>query len=165
MSEKKFIELAPKLLDDDKLNNLLEFCEFLKNIKVQRGQTATKNLGVAYHRREICSLRLGDDFWYITFFKDYYRRAKLFEKCEEYFTGELKEFILGNINITPGLVTSCKNCDTPKDKTILGKKFDAVCNCHQIVLKNPDGKTLEYAKEIVSIAKNVVDDIVSSNTK
>ena len=158
MSEKKFIELAPKLLDGDKLKNLLDFCEFLKGIKVQRGQSAAKNLGVSYYRREICSVRLGEDFWRITFFKDYYRRAKLFEKCEEYFTGELKAFILENINTAPGSVTSCKNCDTPKDKVILGRKFEAVCNCHQIVINNPDGKALEYAKEIVSIAKNFIDD-------
>jgi len=157
MSEKKFLELAPQLLGGDKLNNLLDLCEFLKSIKVQRGQTSIKNLGVSYNRREICSLRLGEDFWLITFFKDYYRRAKLFEKCEKYFTGELKEFILNNINTMPGSVTSCKNCDTPKDKIILGKNFDVMCNCHQIVLKNPDGKALEYAKEIVLIAKNVVD--------
>ena len=159
MSEKKFIELAGKLLDGDKLKSLLDFHEFLKSIKVQKGQTGVKNLGVGYHSREICSLRLGEGFWYITYFKDYYRRAKLFEKCEKYFTGELKEFILENINTTPGIVTSCRNCDTPKNKVILGRMFDVVCNCHQIVLKNPDGKTLEYAKEIVLIAKNVIDDI------
>jgi len=161
MSEKRFIELAAKLLDENKLKSLLDFNEFLKSNKFQKRATGIKNLGISYNRYEICSLRLGEDFWFITFFKDYYRRAKLFEQCEEYLTDELKEFILDNINTKPGFITGCKTC-TPENKIILEKMFDVVCNCHQIVLKNLDDKTLEYAKEIVLIAKNVVDDIVSN---
>ena len=157
MSEKKFIELAAKLLDGDKLKSLLGFNEFLKNNKFQKRQTGVKNLGISYNSYEICSLRLGEGFWLISYFKDYYNSAKLFEKCEEYFTGELKEFVLSNINTAPGSVTACKTCGTPKSKVILGQAFDEVCNCHQIVLRNPDGKALEYAKEIVLIARDVVN--------
>lgn len=156
MSEKKFVELAGKMLDEAKMKNLLEFSAFLKRNKLKKRNMGAKNLGVSYNSVDVCTVRLQEDFWLITYFKDYYNQAHLFNKCEEFFTGELKDFIISNINTVPGSVTGCKNCDIPKNKTIFGKSYDEVCNCHQIVIKNPCDKTLEYAKEIVIIAINTI---------
>lgn len=165
MSEKKVTpkieEIAENLFDGDKLKNFLDFNEFLKNNKLTKGSTAKTACRwmIKYKNKRLCHLMASKDFWAISYYKD----KEIFEKCENYITDELKEFILENINTKPG----CKNskggkCKGIENINILGKMFDRVCGCHMLMVTNPDGKTLEYAKEIVLINKSIVDDIVAS---
>jgi len=74
------------------------------------------------------------------------------------FCVELKEFILAHINTNPG----CGTCKGVENQMILGKMFERVCHCHALLLYNPDDKALEYAKELVSINKNIIDDIAAN---
>jgi len=96
---------------------------------------------------------------------DLFSRNNWFEKCEKYLTAELKDFILNNLNTTS---TCCvkRTCHNIEIKIILGKMVNSrVCACWPIVLNNPDGKTLEYAKELVLIGKNIIDENAASSTK
>jgi len=146
------------LLDGDKLKNFLDFNDFLKKSKVTKGKTnkADTSWAVRYKNKMICHFRAYKDLWWISYFK----QEELLENCGEYVTDALKEFILANINTNPG----CGGCNGRENKIVLGKMFDRVCGCHLLLLKNPDGKALEYAKELVSINKNTVDDIMAGKT-
>jgi len=44
--------------------------------------------------------------------------------------------------------------------TILGKSFDVVCTCLTPRIENPNGKTLEYVKELIVLNKSIVDKIM-----
>ena len=141
------------------MKNFLDFNQFLKSNKVSKGKTnkAGTSWAVRYKGYMICHFRAYKDFWFISYFK----REELLENCEKYITGELKEFVLSNINTAPG----CGECKGRENQTILGKMFDRVCGCHLLLLKNPDGKALGYAKELVLINKNIVDDIALSKAE
>jgi len=145
-------EIATSLLYGDKLENFLDFNRFLKNNKVSKSATAPTAWAVRYKGKMIGSFRAFNDSWMLSYFKN----EELFSKIDEYVTGELKEFVLANINTAPG----CKNCGGAENKVILRQMFDRVCRCHLVLLWNPEGKALEYAKELVLVNKSIVDDIL-----
>jgi len=96
---------------------------------------------------------------------DLFARNKWFEKCENYLTAELKDFIWANINTTSGCCVN-KTCWSVENKIILGKLFNGrVCACCPIFINNPDGKTLEYAKELALIGKTIIAETAESSIK
>jgi len=147
-------EMVTDLIDGDKLKNFLDFNDFLKNNRFAKAKTAKNSCtwAVKHKNMNICSLRVRNDHWYITYFKGFTRK-KWFDKCEKYITDELKQFILDNININtaPGIC-----CGGVQNVTILGEKFANVCHCHPLWVNSPNGKALDYAKELVLIGKNIV---------
>jgi hypothetical protein len=166
MSEKKakltITEIAENLLDGDKLKNFLDFYEFLKNNKLSMEMSGKGRWVVKYKKKRICHLCARDisgtpqNSWFISYYKD----KDLLEKCEKYVTDELKKFILDNINIKSG--SDCEGCAGKENTVILGKLFTSrVCGCHTLMLKDPDGKTIEYAKEIVLMNKQIAADIAA----
>ena len=153
-AKSKIAEIAETFLDGDKLKNFLEFNDFLKSNKVSKSATSTGKNGyqgwaVRYKAHMICHFRAYKDYWFISYFK-----SVDINKCEEFLSNELKEFILENI-VSP----LCPGCKGHDNRIILGKKFDKVCGCHLLHLKNPERQALEYAKELVVINKNIVDNI------
>jgi len=147
-------EIAADFLDGEKLKNFLDFNESLKKKNLSKSATSTGKNGyqgwaVRYKGYMIAHFRAYKDYWFISYFK-----SVDINKCEEFVSDELKEFILGNI-VTP----LCQGCKGHDNRMILGKKFNKVCGCHLLHLKNPEGKALEYAKELIVINKNIVDSI------
>ena len=168
MSEKqgapKITEIAKILFDGDKLKNFLDFNEFLKENKMSKASTAktASRWQVKSKNRRLCHLIASKDYWAITFYKD----KEILEKSEKYLSDELKTFILENIVTIPGCSNKegvpCKGID---NVVIFGKKFDKICGCHTLNLHNPDGKILEYAKQIVLINKMTASDLVTSKSQ
>jgi hypothetical protein len=158
MSNQNIDIIAVNFLDEDKLKSFLDFYNFLQNNKLKKAKTGRTSIGswsINYKNKKIGHFRFYENSWSIDYF-DLFDHNKWFEKCEKYLTVELKDFILTNINTT----SSCcikGVCHSVENKTILGKMFDSrVCACRPVKLINPDGMTLEYAKELVLIGKNIV---------
>ena len=161
MAEKKvkmtIEEIAAGFLGGDKLKNFLDFNESLKKKNLSKSTTSTGKNGyqgwaIRYKGCMIAHLRACKDYWFISYFK-----AVDINKCEKYVSDEFKKFILENI--TSPLCQGCKGHD---NRIILGKKHEKVCGCHLLHLKNPAGKALEYAKELIMINRNIVDDIAAN---
>ena len=162
MTEKKvkptIEEIAASFLDGDKLRNFLDFNESLKGKQLSKSATAKGTSGymgwaIRYKGYMIGHFRAYKDSWFISYFK-----GVDINKCEKFISDEIKAFILENIIIVP----PCKGCGGRNNRMILGKEFAKVCGCHLLRLDNPDGKVLEYAKELISINRIVVGDISAS---
>ena len=160
-------EFAASLLDEDKLKAFLDFYNFLNINKLGKGKTGRKVNGswaIKYRNQKIGHFRLHENSWSIDYF-DLFQRIKWFEECEKYLTAELKDFILANINTTSNCCIK-GICHSIENQVILGEMFNSrVCACCPIMLVNPDGKTIEYAKKLVLIGKNIVAEIMESSMK
>ena len=153
-AKSKIEEIAENYLDGEKLKCFLDFNESLKKKNLSKSTTSTGKNGyqgwaVRYKGHMICHFRAYRDYWFISYFK-----SVDINKCEKYVSDELKEFILENI-VSP----LCQGCQGQDDRIILGKKFAKVCGCHLLHLKNPNGKALEHAKELIMVNKNIIDNI------
>jgi len=154
MPEKpRFALEGEKLLTGEKLANYLGFSDFLKENKASKSATTkpTSNYSgwaVRYKKRMICHFRAYRDYWFISFFK-----GVDINQYEPFLSDEMKKFILTNIVTEP----PCSGCKGNKNRVILGKHFDVVCGCHLLCFRNPEGKDLERAKELVLITRKVVD--------
>ena len=146
-------EKAADLLSGEKLKNYLDFYQFLIANKLSKAPSNKDGtaLTIKFKNKLFCSFRVSPDSWRLSFFK-YFRQEKWYDKIEPYLSDEQKDFICSNINIKPG----CKGCDGEKELIIFGKTFNNVCACHSLLLRNPEGKALEYAKELVLIAKKII---------
>ena len=166
----KVDDIAREILDEDKLVNVLDFLEFLKNNKLTPRWYATNSWSVKYKNKTVCKIKLNwmprssdkGDYWGI--YHAHFTREKWFVNYDRYITDDgLKEFIWDNIN--PPYACSQKGgtvrCKGWPNMTILGKSFKSVCGCYSLVVKNPDGKTLEHAKDFVLIIKNYIADLVA----
>ena len=73
----------------------------------------------------------------------------------------VKEFVWANVNQCNHFRTNGKICGCGQQPghsfTILGKKFDNLCNC-PICFKNPDAETFEKIKELVEAWKRCIKD-------
>jgi len=148
-------EIAATFLDGEKLENFLDFNESLKKKQLSKGATTKGESGyigyaIRYKSQMICHLRAYKDYWFISYFK-----SVDINKCEGIVSDDLKEFILNNIVTVP----PCRGCQGRDNRIILDKHFDKTCHCHLLRLNNPDGKALEYAKELVLVNRKIVDDI------
>ena len=54
----------------------------------------------------------------------------------------------------------CPGCKGRNNVEFLGKIFDTVCGCWPHFQWNLAGEALEYAKQLILINKNIVDDIL-----
>jgi len=163
-------DVAKDFLDSEKMKNLLDFLEFLKNNKFtpQRGSSA--KWAVKYKGKPICHLRLivedkGGGWsptltnctikdWRIThnhFTRDW------FVNCEKYFADEeMKKFIWNHIQ-APGCRPECGS-----SKTILGREFNWVCTCEPFGNTSPSGVELEYSKKLILIIKAYIADLAAA---
>lgn len=153
-------DFAKSLLDNDKLKNALCFNEFLRDNELTAEKVSKYFWSVKHEGTRICTISIREDYWWIRCFGRYDGSDELLDLCEKYLTEDLKNLLLNNI------VTDlpCKNCKSFKSKLILGKMFDRICWCTPFRFKNPDGKFLEYAKEIVLINKKTAVDIATRKT-
>ena len=174
MGEKKsnqsIEEIASSLLDENKLKTFLDFYDSLNSNKLGKGNTGFNpklnryKWAIKYKNKRIGSFSFHGNFWSMSCF-DLFSRNNWFEKCEKYLNAELKDFILTNLNTTS---TCCvkRTCHSVENKIILGKIFNyRVCGCAPIKLIDPDGKTLEYAKELLLIGKNIIAEMAASSIK
>ena len=170
--KRTFLEFAQELLDEDKIGDFLDFVQFLRKNRLVKENQISKTKSTAYSTMinytkgrsgSICSLNLWsvksykpDGGWSIfpsnLFFCDY----------DKYVTDEkLKAFILSFERIK-----TCRGCDgsgcyggeadwVKTNLTIFGENFNNVCKMKFI---NPNGETLEYAKELILITKNIIID-------
>jgi hypothetical protein len=163
-SNQSIEEIAASFLDEDKLKPFLDFYDFLKSNKLRKGKTGRTGISswvIKYKNKKIGHFRFHGNLWSIDYF-DLFSRNQWFEKCEKYLSAELKDFILTNINTTSSCCVKGK-CHSVENRIILGKMFNSrVCACGPIMLINPDGKTLEYAKELVLMGKNIIAEMAES---
>lgn len=163
-SDQSIEEIAASLLDEDKLKTFFDFYDFLNSNKFGKVKTGINAWSIKYKNKRIGSFRFDGNLWLIRYF-DLFQRIKWFEKCEKYLAAELKDFILTNINTTSSCCVK-GICHSVENKIILGKLFNCrVCACGPIILINPDGKTLEYAKELVLTGKNIIAEMAESSMK
>lgn len=163
-SNQSIEEIAASILDEDKLKTFLDFYGFLKINKLGKAQTSRGTWAIKYKNKRIGAFILYENLWSIRYF-DLFYRINWFEKCEKYLTTELKDFILSNINTASDCCVRGV-CHSAENKYILGKMFNSrVCACGPIFLTTPDGKTLEYAKELVLIGKNIIAEMAASSIK
>ena len=158
----KFLDFANSLLNNDILKNALSFNEHLRDNGLTADKVSKYFWAVKYEGTRICTISVRKDSWWIRFFGRYDGSEELLDQCEEYLSEEIKNLILDNIR-KPG----CKNgdCTGYISKLIFGKMFYRVCWCSPFILNNPDGKSLEYAKEIVLICKKTAADITIGKAK
>jgi len=166
MNKPKFEDIIQGLLDGDMLKNALDFYDFLKSHKMTPCLMGFRIYGswtVKYKGEKVVYFRVSKGSWFIGFFGGY-KKAEfgLLEKYENYLSDEgLKEFILTHISAKPLCASpSCKGDGIVKNKVILGKKFNTICACFPLYLRNPNVEALEYAKKIVLTNRNIVDDMV-----
>jgi hypothetical protein len=155
-------ETAISLLDEDKLKTFIFFYNFIKSNQLGKKQTGQNSWAINYRNKKIGHFGFRGNSWSIDYF-DLFPRNKWFEKCEKYSTAELKDFILTNI-VTTRICCVKGSCHSVENTIILGKMFNSrVCACRPVMLINPDSKTLEYAKELVLIGKNIIAEMVESS--
>ena len=152
-------EIAASVLDEEKLNAFLDFYDFLSKNKLGKRKTgrsiSSHSWAITYKNQRIGGFAFHGNAWTIIFF-NLFPSKEWFARCEKYLTVELKDIILANIDTTSSCCVKgiCNSVESP---TILGKMFNCrVCACGPIKLLNPDGKTLEYAKELALIGKSVI---------
>jgi len=170
MPEKKpkltFYEHAANSLAENTLNDLLGFVKFAEENQLKVDKKPVYLQGISYKKVHICTFTLTttqmygkpDGSWGIwpnsLFFNDY----------DKYVTDpELKEFILSSVNYMLHRGCDGSKCNTVPNITIFGKAFDNACSGGPIFIKNPEGKTLKQAKELVLLVKYIIDDKIACN--
>ena len=156
----KIEDVAPEILDEDKLKGLSEFLEFLKANKLTPRWLSTNSWKVMYKNKCVCFIRLNkrERLWNIS--HSNFTREKWFKDYERYMTdNEVKEYILNNIK--PPLCTD-RDCKGRQNMTILGKKFDSVCNCVGFRINNPNTAELENSKKLILVIKNYIADLAAA---
>jgi len=152
----KFEDFAKSLLKNDMLKNALYFNEFLRNNGLTTEKASKYFWSVGHEGTRICTISIRENGWWIRCFGRTDGSDELLDMCEKYLTDDLKNLILNNIR-----EPQCKKCKSFKSKIILGKMFKRVCWCTPFLFINPNGKSLEQAKEIVLINKKTALDIAT----
>ena len=181
--KRTFLEFAHELLDKDKIDNFLDFIQFLKNNQLVKESQLTLTKSTSYSTMihytkdingKICALNLNsikrykpDGSWSIA------PNNIFFNAYENYVTDEkLQEFIINSINFI-----KCRGCDGSncngggehfglgKDNlTIFGKNLKNVCNGSPLLIISPSGEALELAKKLVLTTKDIIIDISTNKT-
>ena len=113
---------------------------------------------ITYKGKKIGAFHLHGDSWSVSFFH-LFQTKKWFEYSEKYLTDEIKDFILANLNTTASCCVN-KKCHSIENVTILGKMInERICVCSPFAINNPNGKTLSYAKELLTICRNTFVDM------
>ncbi len=164
-SSQSIEEIAAGLLDEDNRKSFLDFYDFLTSNKLGKRKTGrkpdSKNWAITYRNKKIAHFNWYKNVWSINIF-DLFPQNNWFEKCEKYLTDELKDFILTNINTTSSCCVKGV-CHSVEHKNIFGKTFSGrVCACAPIIFMNPEGKTLENAKKLILIGKNIIAEMAEN---
>ena len=151
------ILFAEKHLSGEQLQNYINFDGFLRNNKFSRGLTnkVGNKYSVRFQKSDyFCCVKIHENStWRISLFKGF-GKYKWYEKIEPYLSSELRSFVLDNINTKLG----CSRCKSARNVVIYGKIFGTVCDCHSILLHNPDVKTIEYVKELLLATKQMLEE-------
>ena len=168
----KLIKPMPELvgaefLSEDKLINLTNLTEFLQanSLKLRwcskdRWEIAIlKSYQYQYYNQILRRLVLHEDD------KNWSVVLHCFSDYDKYIIDdEFKNFMHDNIyryrcDVNYGLVSGDdhRNCGAISNMNILGKTFERMCCNSQIRIVNPTDKALEYTKQLVLIAKKIVE--------
>ena len=156
-------DVAKEVLDGDKLKNLLEFLEFLKNIKLTPRRFTNSGWIVKFKGKNVCRIRLYvEEFHYSTndwcIEHDHFSKEKWFVNYEKYFSDEeITEFIWNHIQ-KPRCPRNCQN-----KLMVLGKEFYPACYCHSFCNTNPNGVELEHSKKLILIIKACITDLTAAS--
>jgi len=142
-------DVARVVFEGDKLKNLLDFVVFLRNNKMApRWQSV--NSWVA---GGVCYIKIFDDenLWWVSPNLNF--GAGEYEK--HITDDEMKELVWGNLHNR-----QCRTqCSGYIDKALWGKKFDRICFCFSVRIKNPEGAALECLKKMILLMKTVKADL------
>ena len=148
--------LAEQVLDGEHLQNLLDLVGFLHTNGLKL-KLAAKNAWEVVVRNPKNSLTWNqilrrlrvepeNKIWSVS--------LHYFPEYTEYITdAELIDFVWDNLNSK-----NCHpNCANIKTRNFFGKDFENMCCNEQIMILNPSGKRLEYAKILIMAAKKIVE--------
>ena len=156
----KVEDVAREFIDGDNLKNLTDFLEFLKSNKLTPHWQSSNSWKCSYKNKSVCYIRLNDREKSWSLDHSQFTREKWFVDYDKYITdNELKEFIWNHINAPR---CTGRDCWSYNNKMIiLGKQFDAVCNCWSLTVKNPNGAEIECTKKWISIIKTFITDLAA----
>jgi len=161
----KLVELSTSVLDNDKINDFLDFVSFLINNELSLQNKSTYSWWVSYKKARICTINLygeirykPDGSWSI------YPKGEFFTEYDKYvIDADVRKLILNSLNFN--LCDKCKGdgCANFEKRqyrtTIFGKNCSSICSGIPIKIINPCGQSLEYAKHLILITKNIIADI------
>lgn len=156
-------DVAKEFLDDDKLKSLLDFLEFLKNIKLTPRRYTNSGWIVKFKGKTVCRLRLyAKEFHYSTndwcIQHDHFSKEKWFVNYESYFPDEeMIQFVWDHIQ-EPQCPRNCQN-----KIMVLGKEFHPVCYCRTFMNTNPSGVELDCSKKLILIIKAYIADLPAAS--
>ena len=159
----KIEDIISEYHDEDTKKNALDFVAFLRENKLSPTRMHSDVHWVVKHKgKSVCHLNIDkNNEWMIRHCQ--FTREKWFVNYEQHITDEnLKAYILDNIR-DPANVCIGGGCKGKQNKTILGKKFAAVCNCWPLLIKNPKGDILENEKKLITVIKTVIADFTTAN--
>ena len=143
-------EVAAEYLSGENLENFMNFATFLRSNKI----TPKHRERTSFRNKAVC--RIGGGFgiekenWAVSF--SHFTREKWFTNIDEIITDpELIKFIHDHVN-PPG----CAGCGGRKNMTLLGKQFDAVCNCYGVGISKPNAEDVEQLKKLILVIKDAI---------
>jgi hypothetical protein len=159
----KIEDVAGDFVTGDNLKNLQDFLGFLKDNKLTPQWQSSNSWKVSYKSKSVCYIRLNDKEKYWSLDHSQFTREKWFTDYDKYITDAgLKEFVLEHINAPRCTGRECKG---RQNMTILGKKFDEVCNCWSLSVKAPGGAELEDYKKFILVIKKFIVDLSAVKSK
>lgn len=164
MSEKtskpKIEEIITDVLDDDALDNALDFVAFLRANKLSPRWASLNAWAVSYRNQRICYIRvsgtahyhnLEDGAWHINHVN--YGQTNLVEDENEQCIPDkkLRDIVWNNVKYC----AKCYNCKPGNIVTVFEKQFNEVCHSW-LTMKNPNTEILNCAKKIVLMRKQSI---------
>jgi len=170
MPEKKpkpqILDVAVGLLDKEQYNNLSAFVAWMKENKMTPSFMTTSRWVVSSKSKNVCHVNLchRTKTWGIA--HCHITRHQWFAGYEKYIIDdEMIEFIHRCVqgNVCQALYGGENNCGATrnKDKVVIGKRFDFVCQCWPLVINNPVGKELELEKRFILTIKQIITDVTA----
>ena len=146
-SKPKIEDVMHEVLEGDTLKNGINYVAWLRENKMSPQWSATNSWKIAYKAHNVCNINLSGSYhnletgsWRVRAFIGEYENSLL---------EEFKEIILKNIEY-------CTKCNTCRGRrmTIFDKELNNVCGRLHFI--NPDVKTLECIKLLISMRKNAI---------
>jgi len=152
----KVEDVAGEFISKDKLENLLNFLEYLQKIKLTPRWASGNSWTVKSKGKTVCFIKIVGPSWFVMY--PAFTREKWFAGYDAYFADELKDFVWA-CNSGSWCPRACKG----KKRIILGREIEDICGCWGIRAKNPDGAVLEHSKAVILAIKSFISDLPAEN--
>ena len=148
-------DAAGDFLNTEKAAAVLNFVEFMRAIKVGIQWASGNSWALNYKGKRLGYLKIFSEkpdtsmfgSWAFCHNRDYLERYYKMNECD------LKTFIFEHI-----YAKTCGNCFTSGNMNAqkAGYMNPTDCGCYPLRIFNPDGKVLEYTKQLIEYRKNCI---------